>query len=289
MFRYMHPHPVIVHEMARTKLASYIIAEHLTHFHLPPLPAQPWERMNALRVLLLIFMLSILTFLACVVTTYCYISFVVLAFMCIPLLDTSATIASFAPCTDCFRQKDLLFLENYKCARLPLQAILQSLPEAILMVYILASEGPSAPVPLLSLSLALALLNVLGNAASFISQAAQQYGGRRMTVAGLKHLAADALSLQGASQVPRPVMERSLHRMLRSASDFVINEALGREEEEPPAAAGGGPPDSPAASHTRSDAGSGSVPLVPHFVIPCQSGMLVPGQVATLVQEAFSR
>lgn len=130
----------------------------------------------------------------------CQISFGAVALICIPWLDISATVSTFASTTTCFRQRDLLFLENYKCARLPLQALLQSLPQAALMASIIATRA-NVPVALLSASLALALVNVLGHAVHFLAQARLQYGGPGVSLAALMHLASDAISLQGAVQV----------------------------------------------------------------------------------------
>ena len=88
-------------------------------------------------------------------------------------------------------------------------------------------------------------------------------------------------------------MERSLGRMLRGSSrcDFVIDDELGKEEEAPEQIPSN-PPDSPSISSPAvgtADSPMGLVPLVPHFVIPWRSGVLVPGQISTLVHEAFSR
>ena len=93
-----------------------------------------------------------------------------------------------------------LFIENYKCCRLPLQALLQSLPQAIFMTFILATQT-NIPTAVLSASLALAFINVIGHASHFVAQARLQYGGPGISLCAFKHLAIDAISLQGAVQV----------------------------------------------------------------------------------------
>ena len=88
----------------------------------------------------------------------------------------------------------------------PAQALLQSLPQAILMAYILAiphaNGGCHAPTVVLVLSLALAVTNVLAKAVYFVLQAAQQYGGRSRVrlLTGLKRQAQELLQFQGASR-----------------------------------------------------------------------------------------
>ncbi len=85
------------------------------------------------------------------------------------------------------------------------QALLQSLPQAALITYILAARTASchANVAVLCSTLALALINVLGKLAHFLALAMQQYGGHGHVplINSLKRQAQDMLSLEGACRL----------------------------------------------------------------------------------------
>ncbi|GAX74111.1 hypothetical protein CEUSTIGMA_g1560.t1 [Chlamydomonas eustigma] len=270
---------------------------------------QPWPHLDFLRYFMLFFTLCVLTMFGSVVVAMCSIMFAAVSLSCVPLLDTSlvvSTLASLTPdsLSGSFRQKDLLFIENYRCARLPIQALMHSLPQAVLMSYLLAAPGStgcsSLPAPPIVASLVLACINFLGKLTYFLIQAKKQYGSRGLRMlTGVVELTKEALSFQGAFHVPSPVLERTLTRMLRSQSDLIVDHDLGEEEGEVNLDATNQP------TSTLQNVGSslhrqqsepvallpwcGVIPLVPHFLIPTKSGVLVPGQMTTLVQEAFHR
>lgn len=253
---------------------------------------QPWQRLNSIRIVLFAWMLCIQSILGLVIFSLTLLGFGALSLICVPWMDLSMVVATFSCNPECFRLKDRLFLENYKCTRHFLQALLQSFPQATLTVCILSSSSSPNRIPILASSLSLASLNVAANLFYVMSQAKVVQGGGHggLSTVALWYFIRDILHLRGATQVPDTVLQRSLGRMLRNHSDLVINEDLGREDaamQQRDAEDGSnGNISRPSMSQFPS---GGIIPLIPDFCVPWHSGILVPGQVLTLVGEIFSR
>ncbi|KAF5841415.1 hypothetical protein DUNSADRAFT_13078 [Dunaliella salina] len=137
----------------------------------------PWCSQSSARFLLYVpqFFIALITLAIGSMVSAFVLGGIILSAVCaVPLLDLSAAAATIWPAGDKkrFRSQDLLFLENFKLARYSLQAVLQSLPQIILLAISLSSLGPingkpsetaqcNAPEGVAIAALAVASLNVL--------------------------------------------------------------------------------------------------------------------------------
>lgn len=179
------------------------------------------------------------------------------AILSVPVLDVVLLVSLVTPLTRYFLRCNLIFVESYKTARLLSQALLQSLPMAVLAALLLAMWHQPAVAAalapqqgLLIACLALALVNLVQKVVQLAWEA------RMAGSSAWRHLAR-VVQLQGACRLPAPVVEDALAAMrtqegscLRFSNVWCASDALYE-----------------GAPH------GGRLPLVPRWVVCAKSGV----------------